>query len=193
MKQKKAAKTKKRPVKVLGEHAFVKEITEDKHPSGLPKGTIIRRALKPSDAHLIKGKPGEARIARLRGDSVKKYQISQTLAHLLFPKDVPEVLASSKKGYRAYSKKVNLDSKSRDAVDEYYKEVWKGWRHSKEYNKHRGRAASEQVAKRFAKIHEAGIRVETHPVNIGFSNNKPVFFEIAEVNITKAEKYVETA
>lgn len=168
---------KRKPIQIKGEDANVFEITEKKHPL---KGFIRR----------------ETRRFRVRESVYKRYNLGQTLANVLFPESFVRMIAtdhapekSGKGSEITYSERVKLDRKSQEGIEAAYLDT--NWSRKK-VAEHFDRVTRSNLKEEI--FEQAGIDVNTHPVNVGFRGflrKKPIFFEVRSINVQLAEEYVK--
>ena len=144
----------------------------------------------PNRAHrrFFKGKI--ARVIHAAREPNPKYSLAMSLAHLFFPNNFPEQFASGINRRITYSKRSKISPGSQRAIDGYYNGG--GERYYREHERKAPYLASFDREK----IEEAGIEVNTEPMNIGLKSDRvakhgmrPIFFEVSGVNLMAALKH----
>jgi len=157
--------------RIRGDHAIVSEVPKSRIRFATRRRVIERWSKNKLDV-----------------TEVALYSHAHTLAHLLFPRNFVKPIASAIDGSAHYSELRDIDEASRTGIIDFYKTSrWE------KYLNHTDRIYSnDKVRDRSITLRQAGIFVNTKPMNIGFDKiGEPVFFEIACVSPRLLKKYIQ--
>ena len=169
---------------IAGEHASTHQL------DGKWKKKIFKRKLK---------YPIIMRTARHTSPNPRLYSIGHSLAHLLYPKNFPKILASGLPGHSpqgsfriTYSKKAKLTKESQSGIEGYYKSQIGSANGAKDYSLHVAGIIRKAENLAFRIYQESGLSFNSLTMNTGKSVKKNViYFELDNIYLPRTISFVE--
>ncbi|MDD5148102.1 MAG: hypothetical protein PHH08_01410 [Candidatus ainarchaeum sp.] len=130
-------------------------------------------------------RPEPRLVKRVSGKRLRfAYSLGMSLAHVLFPKNFPEIVASGRGRKTTYSAAIELDAKSQAAINDWYAFHMR----TANFVLHEKRLKRMGIDEKADALNSCGIIVNKKPMNVGVTQKGSlVFFEVVNVNVQLLE------